>query len=228
MTVVPEVRAALSSVRDPELDRPITDLGFVFQIKIENLSGVRVELRLPTYFCAPNFAWLMVADARDAVAAIPGVERAEVVLLDHFVSSEINEGVAAVSSFASTFEGEAGDAELASLRAAFERKAHLAASERLARALVAAGVPAAALPALSLASAARTAPGPAAGVGRRRERLGIVSSWAFCDDRGQPLDAARLPGWLRFARTVRVSIEGNAGFCQGLLGTRYGPSGAPC
>jgi hypothetical protein len=27
---------------------------------------------------------------------------------------------------------------------------------------------------------------------------------------------------LRFARTVRVSIEGNAGLCRGLLATRYG------
>jgi hypothetical protein len=27
---------------------------------------------------------------------------------------------------------------------------------------------------------------------------------------------------LRFAKTVRVSIEGNAGLCRGLLETRYG------
>ena len=27
---------------------------------------------------------------------------------------------------------------------------------------------------------------------------------------------------LRFARTLRVSIEGNAGLCRGLLATRYG------
>jgi hypothetical protein len=27
---------------------------------------------------------------------------------------------------------------------------------------------------------------------------------------------------LRFAQTVRVSIDGNAGFCRGLLETRYG------
>jgi metal-sulfur cluster biosynthetic enzyme len=228
MTVFSEVTAALSSVRDPELDRPITDLGFVFRINVEGPSGVRVELRLPTYFCAPNFAWLMVADARDAVASVPGVRWVEVVLLDHFVSSEINEGVAAATSYASTFDGETADPSLAALRTTFERKAHLAASERLARALVAGGVPPAALPTLSLASAASSAPGAADGVVRRRERLGIVSSWAFCDDRGDPLDASRMPGWLRFARTVRVSIEGNAGFCQGLLETRYGPSGPPC
>ena len=83
-----EVFGALSSVRDPELDRPITDLGFVSQIKIQNPFSVRVELRLPTYFCAPNFAWLMMADARDAVVAIPGTGPVSIVLLDHFAAAE--------------------------------------------------------------------------------------------------------------------------------------------
>ncbi len=64
--------AALGTVRDPELDESITDLTFVSEVGV--LKGdVAVTLRLPTYFCAPNFAYLMVADAHDAVAAIPGV-----------------------------------------------------------------------------------------------------------------------------------------------------------
>src|SRR4029453_13440183 len=86
----------------PELDRPITDLGFVASLTVGD-GTVRAELRLPTYFCAPNFAWLMVADARDALEGVPGAGRVEVVLLEHFVSAEINEGVAAVSDFAATF-----------------------------------------------------------------------------------------------------------------------------
>jgi metal-sulfur cluster biosynthetic enzyme len=217
---------ALSSVRDPELDRPITDLGFVSRITIRTPSGVRVELRLPTYFCAPNFAWLMVADARDAVAAVPGAAPVDIVLRDHFVATEINEGVGAAISFAATFDPSSGpspgaDPSLESLRTTFERKAHLAAQERLARALLAAGVPASSLPSLPLIAASAHAPAAAAGMVRRRKRLGIESSWAFCDDRGEPLDAGRMPGWLRFAQTVRVSIDGNAGFCQGLLRTRY-------
>lgn len=220
MTLLAEVMTALSSVRDPELDRPITDLGFVSRIKTGNPSGVRVELRLPTYFCAPNFAWLMVADARDAVAAVPQALPAEIVLFDHFASAEINEAVAAAASF--PFDADGADPSLDSLRTTFERKAHLAAQERLARALIGSDVPAASLPSTSLAGAASSAPDAAAGVVRRRERLGIVSEWAFCDDRGEPLDEERMPRWLRFARTVRVSIEGNARFCQGLLDTRYG------
>jgi metal-sulfur cluster biosynthetic enzyme len=217
------VLEALAGVRDPELDRPITSLGFVASIKIKTASRVRVELRLPTYFCAPNFAWLMVADARDAVAALPGVGAVDVVLLDHFVSGEINDGVAAAGSFAASFDGDGLDPELAALRSAFERKAHLAAQERLARALVTAGLPAAELADVSIKAAASAAPEATEGVMRRRERLGVRSAWAFCDDSGSRLPADRMPAWLRFARTVRVSIDGNAGFCQGLLDTRYGP-----
>jgi metal-sulfur cluster biosynthetic enzyme len=216
------VLEALGGVRDPELDRPITDLGFVAGITIKDPLGVRVELRLPTYFCAPNFAWLMVADTRDAVAALPGAGPVDVVLLDHFVSAEINEGVAAASGFADSFDADGSDPGLESLRSTFERKAHLAAQERLARALVAAGIPAADLAGLPLTAAESVAAPATEAVLRRRDRLGVRSSWAFCDDGGEPLDAGRMGAWLRFARTVRVSIEGNAGFCQGLLDTRYG------
>ncbi|MGK5685465.1 iron-sulfur cluster assembly protein [Actinoplanes sp. URMC 104] len=218
MSVTPgQVWAALATVRDPELDEPITTLGFVASVRTD--PGVRVELRLPTYFCAPNFAWLMVADARDAVAALPGATGVTIVLLEHFVSAEINEGVAAAVLFDSAFAADGGDPSLAELRSTFERKAHLAAQERLARALA---PQADDLTSLTLAAARRLAPTEAEGVARRRARLGVVSEWALCDDRGGRLSEADLPGWLRFARTVRVSIEGNAGFCRGLLETRYG------
>jgi metal-sulfur cluster biosynthetic enzyme len=212
--------AAVAQVRDPELDQPITGLGFVAAIRVDG-PVVHAELRLPTYFCAPNFAWLMVADTRDALAALPGVTRAEVVLLEHFVAAEINEGVAAVTDFAGTFDDGTEDAALTELRTTFERKAHLAAQERLARALVGAGLNPAELNKISPGRAHELAPEAAAAVARRRERLGLLSGTALCADDGSPLTEERLPGWLRFARTVRVSIEGNAGFCRGLLETRY-------
>jgi len=66
---------ALAGVRDPELDRPITSLGFVTSCHVSAAGDAQVRLRLPTYFCAPNFAFLMVADAYDTVAAVPGVRR---------------------------------------------------------------------------------------------------------------------------------------------------------
>ena len=88
------VLTALATVRDPELDESITSLGFVARCEVSG-ERVCVRLRLPTYFCAPNFAYLMVADAFDAVSAVPGVRSVEVVLEDHFAAEANNQGVAA-------------------------------------------------------------------------------------------------------------------------------------
>ena len=101
------ILTALSAVRDPELDEPITSLGFIASCTVSADGDAEVHLRLPTYFCAPNFAFLMVADAYDAVSAADGVRRAEVVLDDHFAAPAINEGVAARAGFARSFDGEA-------------------------------------------------------------------------------------------------------------------------
>src|SRR5262245_45441354 len=65
------VLAALDAVRDPELDEPITALGFVASCTVSADGDAQARLRLPTYFCAPNFAFLMVADAYDAMSAVP-------------------------------------------------------------------------------------------------------------------------------------------------------------
>jgi hypothetical protein len=41
------------------------------------------------------------------------------------------------------------------------------------------------------------------------------------DDHGLPYQAGEIPLRLRFARSVRLSIDGNAHFCRALLRTRY-------
>jgi metal-sulfur cluster biosynthetic enzyme len=87
-------------VRDPELDEPITSLGFVTSAAVSADGDAQVRLRLPTYFCAPNFAFLMVADAYDAVSALKGLRSTQVVLEDHFAGDAINNGVAARAGFA--------------------------------------------------------------------------------------------------------------------------------
>ena len=125
-------------MRDPELDEPVTALGFVASCTVSGDGDAEVQLRLPTYFCAPNFAFLMVADAYDAVSAVPGVRRTEVVLDDHFAADAINGGVAARAGFVGTFDGEAVG-ELDDLRADFLRKAVLAGTDRVCRPLLAAG-----------------------------------------------------------------------------------------
>ncbi|MBA3309693.1 MAG: iron-sulfur cluster assembly protein, partial [Nocardioidaceae bacterium] len=154
MTSAPTAEAvheALREVRDPELDESITDLGFVQGITVD--GGVAtVELRLPTYFCAPNFAYLMVADAYDAVVGVPGVATTAVRLLDHFASDEINAGVAGGRGFSGSFPGLADD-ELTELRVTFQHKAHRACQERVASRLLRAGWEASGLARATLADA---------------------------------------------------------------------------
>jgi metal-sulfur cluster biosynthetic enzyme len=214
------VLAALGTVRDPELDEPLTDLGFVAGLEIEG-DTVRARLRLPTYFCAPNFAYLMVADADTALRAVPGVRRAEVVLDDHFASDEINTGIAQRRSFQESFEGLADD-ELDELRTLFRRKALVARQQRLVKALLDAGTTTEELGRLRLGD---LSPSPELDtyLQRRAELALDVGPEAplVVDTDGNPIPAELLEGHLRFARLTRVSIEGNAGFCRGMLATRY-------
>src|ERR1700685_988122 len=123
-------RAVLETVRDPELDEPITSLGFVAACTVSADGGAQVRLRLPTYFCAPNFASLMVAAARDAVSALDGIGSAEIVLEDHFAADSINSGVAARAGFARSFDGEAVG-ELHELRAGFLRNAVMGGTDQV-------------------------------------------------------------------------------------------------
>jgi metal-sulfur cluster biosynthetic enzyme len=214
------VLAALGTVRDPELDEPLTDLGFLSAVEIDG-GTVRARLRLPTYFCAPNFAYLMAADADTALRAVPGVERAEVELEDHFTSEEINQGVAQRRSFQESFEGLADD-ELDELRALFRRKALVARQHRLLKALQDQGATVEQLGRLRLGDLAPSAELDA--YLARRAELGLdVSAEAplVIDTDGNPIPAELLEQHLRFARLTRVSIEGNAGFCRGMLATRY-------
>jgi len=214
---------ALETVRDPELDEPITSLGFVASCTVSADGDAQVSLRLPTYFCAPNFAYLMVADAYDAVSALPGVRRTSVILEDHFASDAINGGVAAQAGFVRSFDGEAV-AELDQLRADFLRKAVMAGTDQVCRPLLAAGAD---LLGMTLGEAP-----PSRTLSRLRERraeLGLPAG----DDApllidpvtGAPVGAAALPLHLRRARVTRISIEANSGICRGMLRHRYATPG---
>jgi metal-sulfur cluster biosynthetic enzyme len=218
--------AALETVRDPELDEPITSLGFVASCTVSADGDAEVRLRLPTYFCAPNFAFLMVADAYDAVSALPGVRSAVVVLEDHFASDVINQGVAAQAGFVQSFDGEAV-AELDSLRAAFLRKAVMAGTDQVCRPLLAAGTDTAALLAMTLGEVPPS--GPLARLRERRADLGLPASdsAALLIDpvTGSPVRPDALPLFLRKAKITRISIEANSGICRGMLRHRYDTPG---
>jgi metal-sulfur cluster biosynthetic enzyme len=216
------VWAVLAKVRDPELDEPVTDLGFVASCRVSAAGAALVRLRLPTYFCAPNFAFLMVADAYDAVSTVPGVSRTEVVLDDHFASDEINRGVAARGGFVKTFDGLA-ESELDQLRVDFLRKAVLAGTDRACRPLLGAGRTHAELAGLTLGDLPPTADRER--LRARRAELGLPAG----DDAplviepatGVAVETASLSLHLRKARLTGVSAEANAAVCRGLLRERY-------
>ena len=216
-----QVVAALATVVDPELDQPITDLGFVRSIRIDD-AGVAVHLRLPTSFCAPNFAYLMASDAVDALRRVPQVGTVTVLLDDHHDSAKINAGLAADAGYVGTFGSEA-EQDLDELRRIFQRKAHTAALERCVMALLRTtrrtvdqvhGLTLGELPG-----------GPhKEALLRRRTDIGLgirPDDLVLVDDDGVPVPPDALPLRLRFAKAVRISVEGNAHFCRGLLATRY-------
>jgi len=217
---------ALETVRDPELDEPITSLGFVASCTVSADGDAEVSLRLPTYFCAPNFAYLMVADAYDAVSALSGVRSALVVLEDHFASDAINGGVAAKAGFVRSFDGEAV-AELDQLRADFLRKAVMAGTDQVGRPLLEAGASGADLIGMTLGQVPRSH--ALSRLRERRAELGLPAG----DDApllvdpmtGVPVAEEALPLHLRRARVTRVSIEANSGICRGMLRHRYATPG---
>ena len=99
--------AALAAVMDPELDEPITDLGFVRSLVVTPSLNVKVHLRLPTSFCSPNFAYLMASDAKDVLTKLDWTRRVVVELDDHHDSAIINAGLAADAGYQGTFGHEA-------------------------------------------------------------------------------------------------------------------------
>lgn len=213
---------ALSGVFDPELDEPITDLGFVRSLDVAG-DSVTVHLRLPTSFCSPNFAYLMASDAKDALTALPWSRHVVVELDDHHDSDLINAGLAADAGYRGTFRHEA-EQDLDELRETFRRKAHTAAMERCLTALLRAD-PDREVEALGevtlgdLPDDERTA-----ALRRRRAALGlpdVPTAPVLVSHDGTTYAVADVPLALRRARSTRVSIDGNAHFCRGLLRTRY-------
>ena len=219
------VLRALDVVIDPELDEPITDLGFVHTVDVGGYD-VEVHLRLPTSFCAPNFAYLMASDAKDVLTALDWTGRVTVELDDHHDSDIINSGLAADAGYRGTFAHEA-DQGLDELRVTFQRKAHTAAMERaLTRLVNDTGLDERDVHRITIDDLP-TGPEKSALLSRRAvlgfsvsgDELVLVDA----DGGAVPADQAVLR--LRQARSTRISVDGNAHFCRGLLRTRYPGSG---
>jgi metal-sulfur cluster biosynthetic enzyme len=227
---VAQVRAALEGVSDPELDESVVELGFVTSVEVDFEGGVGISFRLPTYWCASNFAFLMADDMRQAVAALPWVTRVAVQLVEHMNDAQINRGLAHGLSFDQTF-GDEANGNLDEVRKIFAVKAFQRRQEKLLRHLLAAGHAAAGLVKLSLVQLAVLPLDAQGQVLRMRylERRGVVSSGesdtsalAFVDKAGMAINAEALAVYLRGLRLVSVNTDFNGALCRGLLAARYG------
>jgi ATP-binding protein involved in chromosome partitioning len=76
--LAPKIRAALHGVNDPEIRRPITDLGMVESVDVDDSGRARVEVLLTVPGCPMKET--LQRDVTAAVRAVPGVREVEVAL----------------------------------------------------------------------------------------------------------------------------------------------------
>jgi metal-sulfur cluster biosynthetic enzyme len=225
-----EVWDRLALVTDPELDEPVTKLGFVELVTVDDHGGVDIVFRLPTYWCSANFAFLMADDMRRSVMALPWVRHVRPRLQDHMVADEINRGVSKGSSFREALKDFAPGETLDDLRDKFRRKAFERRQEVMILALRETGYDDLSICRMNLQSYDQSEFSRGEGAyqkPRYREILverGLAllpGDRAFVTWSGHPIEQRELASHLRRLRTVRINMEFNSALCRGLLGARY-------
>lgn len=233
---VDEVWRRLDLVTDPELDEPMTDMGFIETVAVSDGGVVQVFFRLPTYWCSPNFAFLMADGVRRAVEGLPWVERCVVQLEDHLCADELNAAVNAGRSFAEAFAQRTGGDTLAAVRETFERKAFDKRQEAVLLGMRAMGFTPADAVSMTLGAldllvleddeGARQAPRyRALLVGRGLAVVG--ADHAFPDPDGRPLTVEGYAARMSALRSVRINMEFGGALCRGLKRSRYREAPAP-
>lgn len=225
-----EVWARLARVNDPELDDPITDMGFVERVTVSAEGVIEVEFRLPTYWCSPNFAFLMAEGIIREAGSLPWAAGVRVQLLDHMWGEEINDGLNAGRSFGEIFGSLADGEDLGELRAKFETKAFQRRQEAVILGLRERGHSDADIAAMDLRGldAADLGHGEAARQRPRyRELLLKRHPWigpadaVFRSLAGDTLRAEALGEYLAGLRSVRINMEFTGALCRGLGRARY-------
>lgn len=222
-----EVWSALDTVTDPEIDESVVSLDFVTELKIDSSNRVEIEFRLPTYWCAPNFAFLMASDMRDAVTALEWVRDVSVRLSDHFSADLINRSVALRQDFRDAFPGETDD-DLSAIRQkflgqAFERRQELLLQYLMARGYGPDWIARASLSELIGLELDQE------GIALRNLYLFILrrmdpdageEALAFTTAKKRPLDNQDLRTYLRKIAATRRNAEFNGFICRSLLSER--------
>ncbi|WP_395541423.1 iron-sulfur cluster assembly protein [Neotabrizicola sp. sgz301269] len=226
-----EVWRRLSAVTDPELDEPITDMGFVERLEVSHLGDVEIDFRLPTYWCSPNFAFLMAEGIRKAAMAPGWAQKARVQLLDHCFADRVNDAINGDRAFEVVFAELTEGADLGVVRETFREKAFLRRQEAVMLGLRSMGWSAAQIAGLTLSGLDAlnfgNLPEAAAQKPRYREILvgdGLAllpEDHAFVTWRGDPIVAEDLENHLRRLRALRINMEFNGAVCRGLAAARY-------
>jgi metal-sulfur cluster biosynthetic enzyme len=220
-----EVRAALARVTDPELDESVVELGFITGIDVTESNHVTVNFRLPTYWCAANFSYLMASDMREAVAALPWVADVSVRLDEHMFVEAINDGIAGKKDFPEAFPEES-KTDLSSIRLNFGLKSFERRQEALLRHLLAQSHAPATILELDITGLTRLALDSEGETLRTRylERRDLTGNHprAFVTRDGARIPPETLTTYLRNIRRVGLNAEFNGALCRGLLAARYG------
>jgi metal-sulfur cluster biosynthetic enzyme len=240
------VLRALSTVTDPELDEPITDLGFVRTLEVSEDGRVSVDLVTSTFWCSPNFVYLMMEEARDVISKLPGIQEAHVTLGGHHDAPRINEGINSGKSFAECYGSEA-TGELGDLDRMIRTRALRSRLYSMAAALTRAGIPTEDLRDLSRSDIALDGESL---VVKSRDRVFRVSQPAdvqrvarylsFLDGLGRttgpvvvwdldgnPPETAELASALSLGRLAKANFGLNAELCRALLSARMGRELSP-
>ncbi|MCV9963195.1 iron-sulfur cluster assembly protein [Pararhizobium sp. BT-229] len=225
-----ELWRRLEDVNDPELDEPVTDMGFIERAEIAIDGTIDLGFRLPTYWCSPNFAFLMLDDVRKALEGLPWCPDYRITLHDHMFAEDVNKGIAEGKSFAEIFGSLAEKTDLDDLREKFRLKAFKRRQEAVILDLRGIGLPDGEIVAMSLAAFDTLEVGSEeAWKHKARYRQALLLRWqglhsrdlAFVDYEGESIAPEALQVHLADLRSVRINMEFNGALCRGLKGTRY-------
>jgi metal-sulfur cluster biosynthetic enzyme len=228
-----QVWAQLDLVMDPELDEPVTDMGFIEAVSItdtatRNAATVHVSFRLPTYWCSPNFAFLMAEGIKQQVEDLPWVGQAVVTLHDHMAADEMNRAINAGASFGSVFADLQPDEDLRALREKFDLKAFQRRQEVVIKALIAMGFlpdEVVAMPRGLLDAICFDDPENARQKTRYMTILSDRHPMRRADDLAFPVwqggPITDFAGYMGLLRSVRINMEFSGALCRGLKQSRY-------
>jgi len=226
-----EVLGCLENVIDPELDEPVTDMGFVESVKVcRDERCVEVEFRLPTYWCSPNFAFLMAFDMRIEIEKLNWVRDTKITLNDHCFGDRINEGVNGDRDFSDVFAEYCNGDDLSALRNQFQEKAFIRRQESVLLALKKQGHSDQGIVDMTIEKFdAIVFDDDEARKQKPRYRSILFSQglaetkldFAFLTWTGKRLTSNGLRAYLSLSRGVRINMEFNGALCRGLKDARY-------